>query len=161
MTELVTTNSNETNLIIHDIDVEFGGKEITTIDENNEANNEANKDENKDENNNSILSFLSLVWNEIITTDDMPNLVEYLCPYDPDEIPKPSVYFWMFIIITLRGVSQVYLCAHPIAAIIICIGNILYLLFSSLFFSLFFSLFSYLLYILNYLFIYSFSSFFN
>lgn len=86
---------------------------------------EENKKEEKEEENNYI-SFLYLLWEEIITTDDMPNLVEYLCPYNSgssDEILSPYIYIWMIIIITLRGVSQVYLCAHPIAAIIICIGR--------------------------------------
>jgi hypothetical protein len=67
--------------------------------------------------------YFTLFYEEVIITDDMPNLVEYLCPYDPDEIISPWTYMWMSIIITLRGVSQVYLCAHPVAAIFICIGN--------------------------------------
>jgi hypothetical protein len=67
--------------------------------------------------------YFTLIYEEIIITDDMPNLVQYLCPYDPDQIISPWTYMWMSIIITLRGVSQVYLCAHPIAAIFICIGT--------------------------------------
>jgi hypothetical protein len=70
-----------------------------------------------------IWFYLTLIYQEIIITDDMPNLVQYLCPYDPDQIISPWTYMWMSIIITLRGVSQVYLCAHPIAAIFICIGT--------------------------------------
>lgn len=69
-----------------------------------------------------IWFYLTLIYEEIIITDDMPNLVDYLCPYDPDGILSPWTYLWMSIIITLRGISQVYLCAHPIAAIFICIA---------------------------------------
>ena len=66
--------------------------------------------------------YATLIYEEVVITDDMPNLVQYLCPYDPDEVISPWTYMWMSIIITLRGISQVYLCAHPVTAILICIG---------------------------------------
>lgn len=130
MTELSSIGVKEVNLTINEEDIESSKKEneIETTEQIEKEQKEFSS-LSASSSTNDWISFCLLVWDEIITTDDMPNLVEYLCPFNPDEeIQKPSVYCWMFIIITLRGISQVYLCAHPIAAIIICIGKLFFLL---------------------------------
>jgi hypothetical protein len=66
--------------------------------------------------------YIWMAYDDIWISDDMTQTVEYLCQCDDPSIP-PKILLLRSIIITLRGVSQVYLCSHPLTAILILIGQ--------------------------------------
>ena len=62
-----------------------------------------------------------IIWRDIFLDGNMPRLQDYIISKDNN---KSYVHFWCLYLpnIVLRGISQVFLCNHPITGIFICIG---------------------------------------
>lgn len=65
--------------------------------------------------------ILSELWEEIIFSGDMNKTQKYLCDFRGTNTPPLTLILICFDLI-LRGISQVYLCDHPISGLLIAIG---------------------------------------
>jgi urea transporter len=65
--------------------------------------------------------MFSDLWNEIIISGNMNKTQKYLCNFQGTKTPPLTLIMICFDLI-LRGISQVYLCDHPISGLLIAIG---------------------------------------
>jgi urea transporter len=64
---------------------------------------------------------LSELWEEIVNSGNMNKTQKYLCDFQATNTPPLTMIMICFDLI-LRGISQVYLCDHPISGLLIAIG---------------------------------------
>lgn len=70
----------------------------------------------------NFIKTFDWLWKEIMTSGNMPETKKYFCSFTTFKQTKPLTYLFIFIDLILRGISQVYLCDHPISGLLIAIG---------------------------------------